>query len=175
MDIILILYSVFLGIPAAVFIIFYIKGASIEESAKQAYTVILSLILLAIAFLFISNSDIDEETKNQYVYIGLMLAFVGLILAVQGDIKGIQRHADLNLKITNIQNKIDRGIERLDRIEECLKNITYQKNSDIPKISKKIQNNIDNTASNPEKKDKKEEMEKSCRLRILKKLTTRRR
>lgn len=145
--IVLIADALLLGIPIAVFIIFYIKGTNIEESAKQAYIVLIVLILLAVMFLFISNPNIDEDTKNRYLYVGLILAFIGLILAMQGDIKGIQRHTDLNLKITNIQDKIDQGIERFDRIERFLEGSTDQRVNNIPEIVKEIQKDPENSTS----------------------------
>lgn len=136
-----ILYVGFFGIPIAVFIISSIKGTTREESIKKAYIAAILLILLGVAYLFLINASIEEVTKNQYVYIGLMLAFMGLMLAVQGDIKETQRHRD-------IQEKIDQTHDRLDQIENCLKDTIDPKNNDRPKISKEIQKDTENLTSN---------------------------
>jgi len=148
MDTLQILYAVFFGITIAVFIIcHYIIKRSREESANHAYTAAVLLISLGIAYLALCNAPIDEETKNQFVYIGRVLAFLGLILTVQGDIKETQRHRE-------IQDNIDQTHDRLDRIEECLKNITDQKMNDTPKISKEMQKDTDNSTSNIENRGK---------------------
>lgn len=137
MDTLQILYAVFFGIPIIVFIIYYfIKEKSGDESIKQAYTVAIILILLGIAYLALHNPSIEEGTKNQFVYIGLMLAFMGLILTVQGDIKGTQRHRD-------IQKNIVQTHDQLDRIEECLKGTKDPKNNDRPKPMRDIQSQTD--------------------------------
>jgi len=52
---------------------------------------------------------------------------------------------------------------------------TDKKIDEVHQYVKKKQENAKKTTSNPEKKDKKEEMERSCFIRILRKTTARRR
>jgi len=141
-------------------IIVYIRGKKEYGQQKAAYLgisvflLVISFFLIILGFPLIKQPIFSSTNQTDTSPIGAESDYgifsIGIGFAILTFATGV---------VTNIYS----GHETDKKIDE------------VHQYVKKKQENAKKTTSNPEKKDKKEEMERSCFIRILRKTTARRR